>query len=122
MSNDKTPARSVFTGNRLIDEAQKNGRDAVNRQNRAIFSGGVLLDTEDGAVAGAGLSFSSGVARSIRHGLGRKARGFIEVYGVDIPSAANVGLFASAHPAPLTSDTHVTVTPTNTGTCCLFVY
>lgn len=120
--SDKTAARSVFTGNRLIDEAQKNGRDAIRRQNVAVFSGGALIDAEDGAPEGTGLAFTSGVARSIAHGLGRRARGFIEVYGADTPSAANVGLFATAIPSPLSSDTHITVTPTNTGTCQLFVY
>lgn len=120
--SDKTAERRVFTGNRLIDEAQLNGRDATRRLNEAVFADGVLLDTEIGAVEGTGLSFSAGVTRSIAHGLGRRAQGWIEVYGVGVPSAAHVGLFSAAHPSPLTSDTHVTVTPTSTGTCALFVY
>lgn len=118
----KTPARSVHTGDRVADAAQQNGRDAVRRQNAAIFDGGLLLDRESGAATGSGLAFTAGVARSLVHGLGRKAKGWIEVYGADVPSAAKVSLRASAHPSGITSATHVTVTPTNTGTCLVFIF
>lgn len=120
--SDKSAQRRIFTGDRLIDEAQLNGRDATRRLNAAVFNGGVLLDAEDGAVEGTGLVFSAGVTRSIAHRLGRRATGWIEVYDPDVPSAAHVGLYAAAQPSPLTSETHITVTPTSTGTCCLFVY
>lgn len=120
--SDKTAARRVFTGNRLLDEAQQNGRTAVQKQNKAPLMGAVLIDAEIGAPDGTGLAFTAGAVRSIAHGLGRKAVGFIETYGADVPSAAVVGLFAAAHPAGISSDTHVTVKATFTGTCCLFVY
>lgn len=109
----KTPARRVFTGDRQIDEVQRNGRDATRRLNDSVFDGGELIEN---------VAFVSGVAQSLVHGLGRRATGWIEVYDPDVPSATHVGLFTTAHPSPLTSDTHVTVTPTNTGTCSLFVY
>lgn len=118
----KTPARRVFTGDRTTDDAQRNGRDATERLNAAAFDGGVLIDAEKGAPPGTGLVFAAGVARSIVHGLGRKARGWIEVYGADLPSAAHVGLCATAHPPGVTSASHVTVTPSSTGTACLFVF
>ncbi len=118
----KTAARRVVTGNRTGDEAQRNGRDAVARLNAAIFDGAVLLDAEDSRPPGSGLVFTSGIARSIAHGLGRKAVGFIETYGADISTAGPVVLYATAHPAGITSETHVTVTPSGSGTCFLVVY
>jgi hypothetical protein len=120
--SDKTAPRRVFTGDRLIDEAQQNGRIAIQRQNKAPLMGAVLIDAEIGAPSGTGLSFTSGAVRSIAHGLGRRAVGFIETYGADVPSAAIVGLFATSHPAGISSDTHVTVKATNTGTCSLLVF
>ena len=58
---------------------------------RSPLAGGVLIDAEDGAVAGSGLAFTGGTARSIPHKLGRKARYCLEVYGADVPTAAHVG-------------------------------
>lgn len=109
----KTPARRVHTGDHTLDRAQRNGSDAITRLNGAVFNGGVVLP---------GIVFVGGTAQSLKHGLGRKANGWIEVYDPDVPSAALVGLFSTANPSPLTSDTHVTVTPTSSGTCSLFVY
>lgn len=89
---------------------------------------GVLIDAEDGSPSGTGLKFTAtglsgaGDPRSIAHGLGRKAQGFLEVPAADIPTTAKVGLFATAHPSGVSSETHVTVTPTNAGTCFLFVF
>lgn len=117
----KTPDRSEHTGTREGDSAQRAGRDAVKRLNAAIFDGGVLLDAEPGQPAGSGLAFVGGTARSIPHGLGKRARGWLEVYGPSAPSAACVRLFATATPAAIAS-THVTVTPTSTGIAFLFVF
>lgn len=90
--------------------------------NDSPFFGGRLITEEAGAVGGSGLSFTAATARSIPHQLGRKARGFLEVYGADVPSAGHVGLRATAHPAGTTSATHVTVTPAATGKCFLWVF
>jgi hypothetical protein len=120
--SDKTAARRVFTGDRRIDEAQQNGRTAIQRQNKAPLMGAMLINAEIGAPEGTGLAFTAGAVRSIAHGLGRKAVGFLETYGADVPSSAVVGLFATTHPAGITSDTHVTVKATFTGTCSLLVY
>ena len=118
----KRAERTVFSGDRLLADAQANGREAIRRQNAAIFDGGVLIDAEPGATAGSGLAFASGTARAIAHGLGRKAKGWMELYLPDVPSAGHVGLRSSAFPAGLSSATHVAVTPSATGVCCLFVY
>ena len=118
----KTAARRVITGSRVSDDAQRNGRDAVARLNASAFDGATLIDAEEGATDGSGLAFTAATARSIAHNLGRAAVGWLEVYGVDTASAAKVGLFSSAHPAGISSETHVTVTPTSTGTCFLVVF
>ncbi len=116
------PVRRVFIGDRLAQDAQRSGQESARRLNAQIFGGGVLLDSEPGKPATSGLQFTSGVARSIPHGLGRPAVGWIEVYGADLASAAHVGLRATTHPGGLTSATHVTVPPAATGTCFLFVF
>lgn len=116
------PVRRVFTGDRLTDEAQRTGQDAAKALNRTIFAGGVLLTEEPGKPSGTGLLFVAGTARSIAHGLGRKAIGFMEVYGADLASAAAVNIRTTTHPPGITSASHVTVTPTNSGTCFLFVF
>jgi len=109
----KLPIRRVHTGNRVADEAQRTAQDAARQLNQSVLSGGLLIESQ---------TFIGGTPQSIAHGLGRRAKGWIEVYGADAPSAANVGLFTSAHPSGISSSTHVTVTPTNSGTCSLFVY
>ncbi len=86
------------------------------------FINGRLITEEDGARAGSGLAFTAATARSIPHKLGRRARGFLELYGADVPSAAHVGLRPTAHPSSVSSDTHVTVTPAATGTSWLWVF
>lgn len=118
----KLAIRRVHTGDRVLDDAQRLATDAAKRLNSGVFSTGVLISEEPGAVKGSGLSFSSGVARSIAHKLGRKAIGFLEVYAVDVPTVVHVGLFPSAHPSGVTSATHVTVTASWSGTCYLFVF
>lgn len=114
--------RRDFTGDREVDGGAFERDRFVRSQNQAPMSGGVLIDKETGAVAGSGLAFTAGVARSIAHGLGRKARFFLELYGVDVPSAARCNLYPTAMPAGITSDTHITVTPGSSGTCFLVVY
>lgn len=116
------PVRRVYTGDRTLDEAQRTGQDAAQKFNNSIFNGGVLLSSEEGKPPKTGLLFTVAVARSIKHGLGRKAVGFYEVYGADLPSAAYVGLRATAHPNGISSATHVTITPASTGTCFLFIF
>lgn len=120
--SDKRPPRVVYTGDRVADAAQRSAQESAVRLNGSIFAGGVLLDAEIGAPARSGLVFAAGTARSLAHGLGRRARGWIEVYAADVASAAAVGLFATANPAGLSSATHVTVTPTSSGTAFLFVF
>lgn len=116
------PVRRVHTGQRLLDEAQRSAQESARRLNAHIYAGGLLLHAESGQPDYTGLAFTGGTARSIAHGLGRKAVGWIEVYGADLASAANVGLRTTAHPSGITSATHITVTPANTGTAFLFVF
>lgn len=115
------PARRVFTGDFTADRAQQNGTDAQRRLNDSIFAGGVVIDAESGQPAGSGLTFVAGTARTFAHGLGKKARFVLELYGVDVPSAGVVGLRTTALPSGVSSATHVTVTPTNSGKCSLAV-
>jgi hypothetical protein len=112
------------TGDPNIDAIWRRLREITDQMNASPFVGGRLITQEMGpdVLPGSGLLFTGTVARSIPHGLGRKARGFIEVYGVDVPSAARVGLRATAHPTGTTSEKHVTVTPAATGTCWIWVF
>lgn len=118
----KAPIRRVHTGDRTLDEAQRTAQDAAAKLNALPFSNGVYLTAEEGKPAYTGLQFTASTARSIKHGLGRKAMGFMELYGVDLTSAARVGLFPTAAPSGVSSATHITVTPTSTGSCFLFVF
>ncbi len=110
------------TGNPDVDAIWRRIRELAEVVSASPFAGGRLITEESGAVRGSGLSFSAGTARSIAHGLGRRAKGFVEVYSNDAPSAARVGLFPTAHPTGKTSAEYVTVTPTSTGTCWLAVF
>ncbi len=118
----RVAVRRHHTGDRAADEVQRLGQQIAQRFGVSPTSDSRLLDTEDGAAAGSGLSFTAATARSLVHGLGRKARGFLEVYGPDVVSAAAVNLRPTAHPAGITSDTHITVTPASTGTCFVLVF
>ncbi len=91
---------------------------------RSPFIDGRLITEEDAVnvVAGSGLVFVAGTARSIAHQLGRRARGFVEVGAVDVPSAGHVGLRAVEHPSGFTSRTHITVRPDASGTCWIWVF
>jgi len=124
MTARRTPLATgrEHSGNRQSDAVWGAIEQLAKAINDGPFAGGRLITEEDGGVRGSGLTFTSGAARSLPHRLGRRARGFVEVYGADVPSAAHVGLRATAHPAGTTSDTHVTVTPTDTGTCWLLVF
>lgn len=110
------------TGNPDLDAIWRRLRELADAVSAATVGGGRLITEESGALRGSGLAFTAGTARSIAHGLGRKAQGFVEVYGVDTPSAARVGLCPTAHPTGKTSANYVTVTPTATGTCWLLVF
>lgn len=106
--------------------------DAIWRELRAIAAiltkaplvNGQLITEELGpnVVKGSGVAFSSGVARSIPHRLGRRAQGFFEMYAADVPSAGHVGLRATEYPTGITSATHIRVTPAATGTCWIWVF
>jgi hypothetical protein len=119
---DKVAFRRVHTGTLDGDQMQRTAQRVAQVVAGQVLTGAKLLDTEANGIAGAGLSFTAGTARSIPHGLGRKAVGFFEAYGVDAPSAAHVGLRPTAHPAGITSSTHITVTAASTGTCLLVVF
>lgn len=100
-------------------------RDLLDEVNRSALLRSRLIDTDTtpNAIAGKGLAFASGVARSIPHKLGRKARGWFETYSPgSVVSAAHVGLRPTAHPKGFSDDTHVTVTPASTGVCFLVVF
>lgn len=112
----------AHTGEPDLDAIWRRLRELADALNANPFDGGRLITEEAGAVRGSGLSFTSGTARSIPHGLGRRAKAFVEVYGSDVPSADHVGLYATAHPTGKTSQDYVTVTPAATGTCYLLVF
>lgn len=116
------PARRVLTGDFTADRAQQNGIDAQKRLNASIFAGGTVIDAESGAPAGTGLKFVSGTARTFAHGLGKKATYVLELQLADVPSSAVVGLRVTAQPSGLSSTTHVTVTPANSGICAIAVF
>lgn len=122
MAAAKVPYRREHTGTRQGDAQQRQAQEVAKRVADHPTNGARLLETDVGGVLGKGYAFTAGTARSIAHGLGRRAKGFVEVYAVDAPSAAHVGLFASAHPSGITSSTHITVTPTSTGTCAILVF
>lgn len=66
-----------------------------------------------------GIACTAGVVRTIDHGLGRRARGWVEVTPAD--ATARVGL-APSYTADLDLSTQLRVTPTATGTCSVWVY
>jgi hypothetical protein len=111
-----------MTGDSSKDEIWAQLRNFADVLEATPFVGGRLITEEEGAIQGSGLVFAAGVARNIPHRLGRKASGFVEVYGVDTPSAGAVGLFPVAHINGVTRDTHVTAQPTNDGTCWMWVF
>jgi hypothetical protein len=115
------PVRSVFTGDRLAQDAQLSAQESARRLNLGLFANAILISAETGKPANSGLQFTAGGARSFAHGLGRKAVGFVEVYGVDAVGG-RVSLRSSTMPPGLTSLTHITVTPTNTGVCFIAVF
>ncbi len=99
-------------------------RDLIDEVNKSPLLRGRLLDTDvtSNALAGKGIAFTGGTAKSIPHKLGRAALGFFEVCSPANPSAAHVGLSATAHPSGITSATHITVTPASTGTTFVWVF
>lgn len=110
------------TGNEQLDRIWQAIGELERQINDSPMARGRLLTEEEGAVPGSGLAFSSSVTRSIPHGLGRRARGFLEVYGADMVSGVHVGLRAVAPLAGAPSDTHITVRSASTGTCFIWVF
>lgn len=110
------------TGDPQIDAIWRRISEVIAALNAGPFASGRLLTEETNAIKGSGLVFSAGVTRSIPHGLGRRAQGFVETYGADVASAAHVGLRATAHPSGKTSEQYVTLTPTASGRCLLMVF
>ena len=110
------------TGDEQIDRIWQAISELERAINASPVARGRLLTEEEGAVPGSGLVFSSGVTRSIPHGLGRRARGILEVYGADCPSVVHVGLRTMDHLPGTSSDTHVTVRAASSGTCFLWVF
>lgn len=111
---------SVHSDDPNIGAIWRRLRELSDQINASPFVGGRLITEESegsNVVRGSGLKFVAGMARRIPHGLGRKARGFVEVYGVEVPSAGSVRLRAAA-----TDEQFVTVVPSSTGTCFLWVY
>lgn len=122
MSRPLVSAGRDHTGDERMDRLWRAVREIERQVNASPMTRGRLITEEPDAIEGSGLVFTSAVVRAIPHALGRKVRGFIEVYGPDTPSAGVVGLRPVAHIANVTSDTHVTVRPTATGTCFLWVF
>ena len=122
MSRPSLSTERGHTGDPEIDAIWRRLREITEVIIAAPLSASRLLTEEPGGLLGSGLSFTAGTARSIPHGLGRRAKGVLEVYGTDVASAAHVGLRVTAHPAGKTSANYVTVTPAATGTCFLLVF
>jgi hypothetical protein len=110
------------TGDRQGDDVWRELRAIMDTVNGSPMIAGRLITEEEDGVPGTGLSFTGGTPRSIAHRLGRKARGFVEVYGADVPSSGHVGLRATAHPTGTTSETHITATSSDDGVCWLWVF
>lgn len=112
------------TGDRQTDEVWGRLGALARVVNGSPFVNGRLITEEDyiHAVPRSGLEFYAGVARSIPHRLGRKASGFIEVYGVDLVSDQHVGLRPVAHPDGFSSETHISVLPTSDGWAWVWVF
>jgi hypothetical protein len=106
-----TAFRRVHTGTFEGDQMQRTAQRVAQQVAALTLSGAKVLDTEANGVPGSGLSFTASTARSIEHGLGRQ-----------VASAGHVGLRATAHPAGITSATHITVTPAASGTCYIVVF
>jgi hypothetical protein len=121
-------ARTTFaqgrehTGDRQTDAIWTALNSLADALSGSPFVRGRLLTEEEGAPPGSGLAFVSGTARSLPHGLGRRARGFLELYPAAVQSAARVGLYSRTAPAGVSVDTHVTLRPTSTGTCWIWVF
>lgn len=111
-----------YTGDRQLDELWERINTVVRFLNVCPLASGRLLMEEPGAPLGSGLTFAPGTARSIPHGLGRKARGFFEVAAADVPTSSLVGLYAVAHPPGITSETHVSMMPGAVGICFVWVF
>ena len=122
MASAKPAFRREPTGTAEGDRAQLLAQEQQRNARLNPLTDARLIDAEANAVPGSGLVFVAGVARSIQHGLGRASVGWIESYATDVPSAAHVGLRATAHPATVSSKTHVTVTPAASGVCYLIIY
>lgn len=119
-----TSARA-HTGDRQTDDAWSAIRTIEEKLLANPFTGGRLITYEEddpAALPDSGLLFVSGTARNIPHKLGRKARGFLELYGVGVTTAAVVGLRPSAPTSGVTADTHVSVTPASNGRAWLLVF
>lgn len=117
----------------LVDARQPDGvsandpiwnrlREIIRAINGSRVVDGRMLDTELREPDGSGLLFTAGQTRSIPHKLGRRARGWLEIYLPDVASAAHVGLFAVAHPAGVSSEHYVTVKATSAGRCAIWVF
>lgn len=65
------------------------------------------------------VEFTGGTAAFVDHGLGRRARGWVEVTPAD--ATARVEL-APAHDATTDLTRHVRVMPTNSGACHVWVF
>lgn len=122
MPSPKIAFRREHTGTRVGDGLQRLAQDVADRVNASPVLDSRLIDAEQGQPAGSALVFEAAMPRSIPHGLGRPAVGWLETYGADAVVAGRVNLFPTAHPTGTTSATHVTVTATNTGRCFLLVF
>ncbi len=123
MAATKVAFRRVHTGEPPIDQAQRMAQQVAQQQGAHPFAGGRLIDAEDGQPAGTGLQFTAFTTRLIKHGLGRKPRGFVEVYGADAASAAKVRLRSTSYAGSGASSlTHICLTPEASGVCFLFVF
>lgn len=110
------------SGTAALDPLWTRLREIISFINGSRILHGRLLTEEPGAVEGSGLAFSAGVARTIPHGLGRRAIGFLEVCGPDLSASGGCGLTATDHPPGCTSDHYVTIFPDATGRTFVWVF
>lgn len=122
MSRDGLSIQREHTGDPKIDAIWRRLQEFTAALNAQPLFSGRLLTEEQGAVKGSGLSFVAGTVRMIPHGLGRRARGFLECYGADMATAGHCRLTPETFQPGLTSSTHISAVALSTGHCWIYVF
>lgn len=110
------------TGDRQTDEIWRRLGQIAEFLNGNPFLNGRLISEEHDAETGSGLAFTAGTTRTIPHRLGRPARGFLECYPADVPSAAHCGLRPVAYVGSATPERFLSVQAASTGVCFIWCW